>query len=97
MTLSNVGSILASLTQLTQLNRTSALTHRVKDLSVPEFICLLDFITAEFQQFLRAIEMINNEALETMLEQVIAQLSSWLMPTKVNSGQKFPKLKPTNP
>jgi adenylate cyclase len=71
MTLSNVGSILATLTQLTQLNRTSSLTHRVKDLSVPEFICLLDFITAEFQQFLRAIEMINNEALESMLEQVM--------------------------
>jgi len=71
MTLSNTGSVLATLTQLTQLNRTSALTHRVKDLSVPEFICLLDFITAEFQQFLRAIEMINNEALETMLEQVM--------------------------
>lgn len=71
MTLSNVGSILATLTQLTQINRTSALTSRVKDLSVPEFICLLDFITAEFQQFLRAIEMINNEALETMLEQVM--------------------------
>ena len=71
MTLSNTGSVLATLTQLTQLNRTSALTHRVKDLSVPEFICLLDFITAEFQQFLRAIDMINNEALETMLEQVM--------------------------
>src|ERR671933_192256 len=71
MTLSNVGSILATLTQLTQLNRTSTLTHRVEDLSVPEFICLLDFITAEFQQFLRAIEMINNEALESMLEQVM--------------------------
>lgn len=71
MTLSNTGSVLATLTQLTQFNRTSALTHRVKDLSVPEFICLLDFITAEFQQFLRAIEMINNEALETMLEQVM--------------------------
>ncbi|MBW4647145.1 MAG: adenylate/guanylate cyclase domain-containing protein [Kastovskya adunca ATA6-11-RM4] len=71
MTLSNTGSVLATLTQLTQLNRTSVLTHRVKDLSVPEFICLLDFITAEFQQFLRAIEMINNEALESMLEQVM--------------------------
>ena len=71
MTLSNAGSILATLTQLTQFNRTSALTSRVKDLSVPEFICLLDFITAEFQQFLRALEMINNEALETMLEQVM--------------------------
>src|SRR4028119_962110 len=71
MTLSNTGSVLATLTQLTQLNRTSALTHRVKDLSFGEFICLLDFITAEFQQFLRAIDMINNEALETMLEQVM--------------------------
>ncbi|NER93463.1 MAG: GAF domain-containing protein [Symploca sp. SIO1B1] len=71
MPLSNTGSILATLTQLTTLNRTSILTNRVKELSVPEFICLLDFITAEFQQFLRAIEMINNEALETMLEQVM--------------------------
>ncbi|MGD2180594.1 GAF domain-containing protein [Lusitaniella coriacea] len=71
MTLSNTGSILATLTQLTQLNRTSALTNRVKDLSIGEFICLLDFITAEFQQFLRAIDMINSEALETMLEQVM--------------------------
>jgi adenylate cyclase len=71
MTFSNTGSILATLTQLTQLNRTSALTSRVKDLSVPEFICLLDFITAEFQQFLRAIDMINNEALESMMEQVM--------------------------
>ncbi|MBZ8182440.1 adenylate/guanylate cyclase domain-containing protein [Oscillatoria salina] len=71
MTLSNTGSILATLTQLTQLNRTNVLTNRVKDLSIGEFICLLDFITAEFQQFLRAIEMINNEALETMLEQIM--------------------------
>ncbi|NEO26487.1 MAG: GAF domain-containing protein [Kamptonema sp. SIO4C4] len=71
MPLTNTGSILASLTQLSQLNRTSVLTDRVKDLSINEFICLLDFITAEFQQFLRAIDMINNEALETMLEQVM--------------------------
>lgn len=71
MTLSHTGSILATLTQLTHFNRTSVLTNRVKDLSVPEFLCLLDFITAEFQQFLRAIEMINDEALETMLEQVM--------------------------
>ncbi len=67
----NTGSILATLTQLTQLNRTTNLANRVKDLSVPEFICLLDFITAEFQQFLRAIDMINNEALEGMLEQIM--------------------------
>ncbi|MEM8639667.1 MAG: GAF domain-containing protein [Cyanobacteria bacterium P01_G01_bin.54] len=71
MPLPNTGSILASLTQLTQFNRNSVLTERVKDLSINEFVCLLDFITAEFQQFLRALDMINNEALETMLEQVM--------------------------
>ncbi|MEP0786237.1 GAF domain-containing protein [Trichocoleus sp. DQ-A1] len=71
MTLSNVGSILAALTQLTQLNRTSTLTHRVEDLTVTEFICLLDFITAEFQQYLRAIDTIGNEALEMMLDQLL--------------------------
>ncbi len=71
MSLSNSGSILATLTQLTQLNRTNALADRVQDLSIGEFVCLLDFITAEFQQFLRAIEMINHDALETMLEEIM--------------------------
>ncbi|HIK27147.1 MAG: GAF domain-containing protein [Oscillatoriaceae bacterium SKW80] len=68
MTFSDAGSILAT---LTQANRMGALARRVKDLPVTEFVCLLDFITAEFQQFLRAIELINNEALETMLEQLL--------------------------
>ncbi|MGB2925413.1 MAG: GAF domain-containing protein [Limnothrix sp.] len=71
MTFSNAGSILATLTQLNQFNRSNALTDRVKDLSINEFVCLLDFITAEFQQFLRALDMINNEALETMLDQIM--------------------------
>ncbi|MDY7016574.1 MAG: adenylate/guanylate cyclase domain-containing protein, partial [Cyanobacteriota bacterium] len=71
MTLSNTGSILATLTEANQVNQTAALVHRVKDLSMSEFICLLDFITAEFQQFLRALDMINSETLETMLEQVM--------------------------
>jgi adenylate cyclase len=75
MTLPNPGSVLATLTELTQVNRTHALLHRVKDLSVNEFVCLLDFITAEFQQFLRAIELINNEALETMLEKVLEAIT----------------------
>ncbi|MBC6429440.1 GAF domain-containing protein [Nostoc sp. HG1] len=75
MTLPNPGSVLATLTELTQINRTHALLGRVKDLSVNEFICLLDFITAEFQQFLRAIELINNEALETMLEKVLEAIT----------------------
>ncbi|MHC5933583.1 GAF domain-containing protein [Nostoc sp.] len=75
MTLPNPGSVLATLTELTQVNRTHTLLHRVKDLSVNEFVCLLDFITAEFQQFLRAIELINNEALETMLEKVLEAIT----------------------
>jgi adenylate cyclase len=52
-------------------DRNSDLTHRVKDLPVPQFVNLLDQITKEFEHFLRAIEMINNEALETMLEQIL--------------------------
>lgn len=72
MTLPNTGSVLAT---LAQVNMMGALTARVKDLPVKEFICLLDFITAEFQQFLRAIELINNEALEAMLEQILDALT----------------------
>lgn len=75
MTLPNTGSVLATLTQLTQVHRTQALLQRVKGLSVPEFVCLLDFITAEFQQFLRAIDLINNEALETMLERTLEAIT----------------------
>ena len=75
MTLPNPGSVLATLTELTQVNRTDALLSRVKDLSVNEFVCLLDFITAEFQQFIRAIDLINNEALETMLEKVLEAIT----------------------
>jgi adenylate cyclase len=75
MTLPSPGSVLATLTELTQVNRTHTLLRRVKDLSVNEFVCLLDFITAEFQQFLRAIELINNEALETMLEKVLEAIT----------------------
>ncbi|GAX44516.1 adenylate cyclase [Tolypothrix sp. NIES-4075] len=75
MTLPSPGSVLATLTELTQVNRTHALLRRVKDLSVNEFVCLLDFITAEFQQFLRAIELINNEALETMLEKILEAIT----------------------
>ncbi|NMG07019.1 GAF domain-containing protein [Brasilonema sp. UFV-L1] len=75
MTLLDPGSVLATLTELTQVNRTHSLLYRVKNLSVNEFVCLLDFITAEFQQFLRAIELINNEALETMLEKVLEAIT----------------------
>ncbi len=69
MTFSNVaGSILAT---LTQVDRMGLLATRVKDLPVGEFVCLLDFITAEFHQYLRAIDLINNEGVETLLEQLL--------------------------
>lgn len=68
MTVSGVGSIL---TTLTQVDRIGLLATRVKELPVGEFVCLLDFITAEFQQFLRAIDLINSEGVEILLEQLL--------------------------
>lgn len=62
------GGMLAT---LTQVNRRGNLTERVKDLPIPQFIDLLEQITREFEHFLRAIELINNEALETLLEQIL--------------------------
>ncbi|NES81795.1 MAG: GAF domain-containing protein [Moorea sp. SIO2B7] len=107
MSLSNTGSILATLTQLTQFNRTNALTNRVKDLSISEFICLLDFITAEFQHFLRALDMINNEALETMLDKTMEALTlkigqilqadrTTIFLVDVDKGQLWSKVTPSD-
>jgi adenylate cyclase len=75
VTLPNAGSVLATLIELTQVKQANALLSRVKDISVNEFACLLDFLTAEFQQFLRAIDLLNNEALETMLEKVLEAIT----------------------
>ncbi|TVP71065.1 MAG: GAF domain-containing protein, partial [Leptolyngbya sp. LCM1.Bin17] len=59
------------ITALSLVHQSSSLTHRVRDLPTPQFIELLDQITAEFEHFLRAIDMINNESLEIMLEQIL--------------------------
>ncbi len=59
------------LVNLAQVDRRGDLTRQVKDLPVPQFTNLLDQITKEFEHFLQAIDMINNEALETMLEQIL--------------------------
>jgi adenylate cyclase len=59
------------LATFSQVNQQGAVTRRVQDLPAPQFINLLDQITQEFEHFLRAIDMINNEALETMLEQIL--------------------------
>ena len=59
------------LAALTQVNRRGDLTNRVRDLPIAQFVDLLDQITREFEQFLRAIDLINNESLEIMLEQLL--------------------------
>ncbi|MGL5083082.1 MAG: GAF domain-containing protein [Microcoleaceae cyanobacterium] len=63
-----IGSILAT---LAQADRIGLLAEQVKNLPITEFVCILDFITAEFQQSLHALDLINNEALETLLEQLL--------------------------
>ena len=72
MTFAGTGSFLAS---LTRPDRVGLLTQRVQDLPVAEFVCLLDFITAEFPQFLRAFDLVNNAALESILEQILDALT----------------------
>ena len=69
MTFSNApGSILATLTQFEHIG---LLATRVEDLPVEHFVCMLDFITAEFNQYLRAIDLIKNEGIETLFEQLL--------------------------
>lgn len=60
-------SMLATLAQ----SRKDSLTDRVRNLPTSQFVELLDQITQEFEHFLRAIDMINTDSLETMLEQIL--------------------------
>ncbi len=68
MTFSGTGSVLAG---LTERDRMGKLARRVKDMAVPEFVCLLDFITAEFQQYLRAIDLIDRADIEVILDELL--------------------------
>lgn len=58
------------LTALTQ-TRTGTLTDRVRDLPAAKFVELLGQITDEFEHFLKAIDLINTESLDLMLEQLL--------------------------
>ncbi|PZO09957.1 MAG: adenylate/guanylate cyclase domain-containing protein [Leptolyngbya foveolarum] len=49
----------------------SQLSARVEDLSIPDFIKFLDRTTREFEQFLRVINLINNQSLEPMLDDLL--------------------------
>ena len=56
---------------LAQSNRTGELSRRLMQLPTEQFARLLEQTTAEFQQFLRLIDMSHNEAFESVLEQVL--------------------------
>jgi adenylate cyclase len=63
------------LTAFSIVNRKGDLTERVRDLPIDQFRQLLEQITAEFEHFLRAIDLISNDALEVLLEQILAALT----------------------
>ncbi|HEY2944103.1 MAG TPA: ATP-binding cassette domain-containing protein [Vicinamibacteria bacterium] len=56
---------------IAQNNRSGELTRQVESLSVAEFGELLDRVTSEFQEFLRMVSLGDDEAFESMLDQVI--------------------------
>ena len=66
-----ISSTQQMLDMLTLSNRKGELTRKVKDLAVPQFLGLLDQVTGESQQFLRVIDLCENEAFESMLDQVL--------------------------
>ncbi|MEM1242397.1 MAG: GAF domain-containing protein [Cyanobacteria bacterium P01_H01_bin.26] len=68
MAQSSADSTLARLSQGTTPGR---LTAQVQHLSKPRFIELLELIIQEFEYFLKAINLINNQSLETLLEELL--------------------------
>jgi len=59
------------LATLAQYNRKGELARRVKDLSAPQFLEMVDKVTAEAQEFLKVTRMANSDTFESMLEQVL--------------------------
>ena len=57
------------------ISRKGDLRERVRDLPIDQFRQLLEQITQEFGHFLRAIDLINNDALEALLEQILEALT----------------------
>ena len=68
MAQSSADSTLARLSQGTTPGRLKA---QVQHLSKPRFIELLELIIQEFEYFLKAINLINNQSLETLLEELL--------------------------
>ncbi|MEM7065201.1 MAG: GAF domain-containing protein [Cyanobacteria bacterium P01_B01_bin.77] len=68
MAQSSAESTLARLSQGTTPGRLKA---QVQHLTKPRFIELLELIIQEFEYFLKAINLINNQSLETLLEELL--------------------------
>ncbi|MEL6856586.1 MAG: hypothetical protein AAFO83_16000, partial [Cyanobacteria bacterium J06607_13] len=47
------------------------LAECVEDLSIPDFIEFLERTTRDFKQFLKVIDLINNQSLEPMLDELL--------------------------
>ncbi|MEM8502480.1 MAG: adenylate/guanylate cyclase domain-containing protein [Cyanobacteria bacterium P01_D01_bin.1] len=60
-------SVFLSLSQHSQ----GRLAERVEDLSIPDFIAFLERTTKDFKQFLKVIDLINNQSLEPMLDELL--------------------------
>lgn len=58
-----------TMTNLLQADK-GELKHRVRELSIQQFSYCLEQLAGEFKQFLQLIELFNNEALESTLEEV---------------------------
>jgi adenylate cyclase len=67
MAQSTTSSVFLALSQ----HRNGRLAERVEDLSIPDFISFLDRTTRDFQQFLKVIDLINNQSLEPMLDELL--------------------------
>ncbi|MEM6453342.1 MAG: GAF domain-containing protein, partial [Cyanobacteria bacterium P01_D01_bin.105] len=67
MAQSATSSVFSALAQSHQ----GRLAERVKDLSIHEFIGFLEHTTRDFEQFLKVIDLINNQSLEPMLDELL--------------------------
>ena len=61
----------STLARLSQGTTPGHLKAQVQHLSKPRFIELLELIIQEFEYFLKAIHLINNQSLETLLEELL--------------------------
>ena len=67
MAQSTTSSVFSALSQ----QKHGRLAERVEDLSIPDFIDFLERTTRDFKQFLKVIDLINNQSLEPMLDELL--------------------------